>query len=246
VSAEEANQGGDVPRHLAIICDGNGRWARARKLSRRKGHEQGAKRVRLITDTCVDIPGIQQLTFYALSYDNLHKRPRTEVAALFRILRSYLRKELPYIMDGNIRFTTIGEIEEFPKYLQREIDKTVSTSAANTGMGLCLALNYSGRREITNAAREIARSVKDGKLSVNRISVDDVSQRLFTAHMPDVDLLLRSGGDMRVSDFLLWQISYAEIYVTDTLWPDFREPQLDEALEWFAGRHRRFGAVKET
>jgi len=246
VSPEEPNETGALPRHLAVICDGNGRWARAHKLSRRRGHEAGVQSVRAVTEECARIGGIEQVTFYGLSYDNRLKRPKSEVAALYQILRKYLRKELPVLLENNIRFRTIGEIEAFPKYLQREIARAVAASADNTGMVMCLALNYSGRREIARAAREIARSVKQGTISAGKVSVDSVAEHLFTAGMPDVDLLIRTGGDMRVSDFLLWQISYAEIYVTDVYWPDFRESQLHEALRWFAGRHRRFGAVKET
>jgi len=246
VSALRAQDAGDLPRHVAVICDGNGRWARRRGLSRRQGHEAGVEAVRHVTEACSRLGGIEQLTFYALSYDNRVKRPRTEVAALYRILRKYLRSERPTLMRNNIRFRTIGEIEDFPAYLQKEIARTVEVSSANTGMVMCLALNYSSRREITRAARELARLAAKGDLSPGKIAPEHVSEQLFTGGMPDVDLLVRSGGEMRVSDFLLWQISYAEIYVTDVLWPDFHEVTLHAALAWFAERHRRFGAVKES
>jgi len=232
-----------LPRHMAVIMDGNGRWARGRGFPRLKGHETGADSVRAVTTECARLGGIGQITLYALSHDNLRKRPKLEVRGLFRLLDHYLRDELPTILANNIRFATIGEIEEFPASLRKRIAATALASASNSGMVMCLALNYSSRREIAHAAREIARDVRSGRLAPDDVDVDAVAGRLFTAGTPDVDLLVRTGGDMRVSDFLLWQISYAEIYVTKTFWPDFREPQLHEALDWFAGRHRRFGAV---
>ena len=245
MSVEDEKTSEWVPRHLAIIMDGNGRWARDRGLRRMRGHEEGANSIRDVTEECARIGGIRQLTYYALSYDNYHKRPKREIRALFRLFSKYLRDELPTVMEKNIRFTTIGEIEEFPRKLQEQIARTVNQSASNTGMTVCLALNYSARREITHAAREIARLAKGGKLSLNQITVEHLSDHLFAAGAPDVDLLIRTGGDMRVSDFLLWQISYAEIYVSKVYWPDFRKRHLRRALHWFAGRQRRFGAVKE-
>ena len=233
-----------VPRHLAVIMDGNGRWAHAQGLPRVRGHEEGAESGRQVTEECVRIGGIRQLTLYALSYDNLHKRPRDEIRALFRLLGKSLREELHTIMENDIRYTVIGETEGFPKHLQKEIARTIEKSASNTGMVLCLALNYSARREIVRAARELARLVKKGDLSPDDFTERSIEEHLFTAGMGDVDLLIRSGGDMRVSDFLLWQISYAEIYVSDICWPDFRAPQLHEALKWFAGRHRRYRATQ--
>ena len=234
-----------VPRHLAIIMDGNGRWARAHGLPRIRGHEKGAESVRVVTEECARIGGIEQLTLYALSYDNLHKRPRTEIRALFRLLDRYLQNELPTIMKNDIRFRTIGEIEEFPAHLRNRIAGMTETSASNRGMVLCVALNYSARREIARAARQLARLAADGELAPDDVTVDSVERHLFTAGTPDVDLLIRTGGDMRVSDFLLWQISYAEIHVADIYWPDFREDQLRDALKWFSGRQRRFGAIGE-
>ena len=250
-----------VPGHLAIIMDGNGRWARDRGLSRIRGHEKGADSVREITEECARIGGIRQLTLYALSHDNLRRRPQREIRALFRLLDRYLRRELPTILENNIRFQTIGEIEEFPKGLRRRIAITVDESAANTGLVMCLALNYSSRREIARAARLLAREVAEGRLIPDDIDVAAVGDRLYTAAHPaavprigtkaeeaggDVDLLIRTGGNLRVSDFLLWQISYAEIWVIGDYWPDFRVRQLHEALDAFAERKRRFGAVKET
>lgn len=234
-----------VPRHLAVIMDGNGRWAHAQGLPRGRGHKEGAESVRQVAEECVRIGGIRQLTLYALSYDNLHKRPGGEIRALLNLLGKSLRDELHTLMENDIRFTVIGETEEFPKRLRKEIARSIEESAHNTGMVLCLALNYSARREIVRAARELAQLVKKGDLSPDDFTEQSIEEHLFTAGVGDVDLLIRSGGDMRVSDFLLWQISYAEIYVSDVCWPDFRAPQLREALKWFAGRHRRFGAVKE-
>ena len=232
--------------------DGNGRWASARGFSRARGHEEGADSIREITEECARLGGIEQLTLYALSYDNFHKRSKTEIRALLRLFRKYLRDELPTIMKNNIRFRTIGEIEEFPKNLQKQIAVVVDESSTNTGMVMCLALNYSARRELTSAARELAVNLRDGEISPDEIVEAELEKRLFTAGVPDVDLLVRTGGDVRVSDFLLWQISYAEIYVTPTeasaldtiYWPNFRAPELHAALTWFGNRQRRFGAVK--
>ena len=226
--------------------DGNGRWAAQRGLPRIRGHREGAKSVREVTEECVRIGGIEQLTLYALSHDNLSKRPKDEVDALFKLLRKYIREQLPTAMKRNIRLATIGELEALPEALQGEIAEAVRKSSHNTGMTFCLALNYSARREIAHAARELAELARKGELLPEAVTEKTVEKHLFTAGAPDVDLLIRTGGEMRVSDFLLWQISYAEIFVSPVCWPDFRRPELHEALRWFAGRHRRFGAVKET
>ena len=241
MSDDGDNEGLVLPRHLAVIMDGNGRWAKARGLSRARGHEEGADSIREITEECARLGGIEQLTLYALSYDNFHKRPRMEVRALFRLFRKYLRDELPTIMKNNIRVRTIGEIDEFPNSLRKQIAKVVSESSSNTGMVMCLALNYSARRELTHAAREIARAVADGQLSPDDIVSDDIERNLFTAGVPDVDLLIRTGAESRVSNFLLWQIAYSEIYTTDVMWPDFREENLVEAIRVYQQRERRFG-----
>jgi undecaprenyl diphosphate synthase len=244
--ASGSPRGGTLPRHLAVIMDGNGRWARSRGLPRLAGHEKGAESVRAVTTECARLGGITQLTLYALSYDNLHKRPKTEIRGLFRLLDRYLKGELPTIMKNNIRFKAIGETEEFPASLQKRIADTTAASASNTGMAMCLALNYSSRREIARAARALAGRVRDGRLDPERIDEAAIGAELYTADVGDVDLLIRTGGDWRVSDFLLWQISYAEIVVTDTFWPAFREPELHAALDDFAHRQRRFGAVGEA
>lgn len=235
-----------VPRHLAIIMDGNGRWAAQRGLPRLRGHREGAKSIRQVTEECVRIGGIEQLTVYALSCDNLRKRPKSEVDALLKLLRKYIKEQIATVMKKNIRLAVIGELEALPETLQGEIAEAVRKSAHNTGMTFCLALNYSARREITHAAREIAELARKGELLPASVTEKTVEKHLFTAGAPDVDLLIRTGGEMRVSDFLLWQISYAEIFVSPVYWPDFRRDQLHEALRWFAGRQRRFGAVKET
>jgi undecaprenyl diphosphate synthase len=224
--------------------DGNGRWARRRALKRLRGHREGAASGRVITEESARL-GIGQLTLYALSWDNFHKRPEQEVRGLMRLLDRYLRDELPTMMKNNILLRTIGEIEEFPSKLRERIADTAEKTSSNTGMTLCLALNYGGRREIARAARLLAERVLRGELKPEDIDVPAFARSLFTGDAPDVDLLIRTGGDMRVSDFLLWQISYAEIYVTETFWPDFRVEQFHRALDWFAGRHRRFGAVEE-
>jgi len=236
---------GVVPRHVAAIMDGNGRWAQARGLARIEGHDAGAKAAHAITEGCARVEGIERLTLYALSYDNLRKRPRSEISGLFKLLRKYIRKELPTVMDNNIRLAVIGETGELPKYLQREVNAAVKKSSVNSGMMLCVALNYSSRREIAHAAREVARLAAKGELRPRQITQEKLAEHLFTAGVPDVDLLIRTGGERRVSDFLLWQIAYAEIFVTDVFWPDFRAPHLHEALKWYATRQRRFGALED-
>ena len=230
-----------MPRHVAIIMDGNGRWARTRSWERIRGHRAGVRAVREATEECARL-GIQQLTLYAFSAENW-KRPEREVAILMRLLERFLVTERPTIMNNNVRFRTIGRIDRLPEGVRREIAETTRLSATNTGTTLCLALNYGGRVEIADAARQIAEDVKTGRLDPEKVDETEVARRLYQPDMPEPDLLVRTAGEMRVSNFLLWQISYAEIHVTDTLWPDFRIPHLHAAIKDYAGRDRRFGGL---
>lgn len=230
-----------LPRHIAIIMDGNGRWASKRGLARVRGHIEGVKSVREITEECAS-RHIEQLTLYAFSSENW-SRPRFEVAILMRLLRRYLIREIKTIMDNNMRFTVIGRIEGLPEDVQKEIATEIELSKNNTGMVLCLALNYGGRTEIVDAARRLAQKVQEGKLRPEDINEATLTENMYTAGMRDPDLLIRTGGDMRVSNFLLWEISYTELWITPVYWPDFRKEQLEEALRDYAGRERRYGGI---
>ena len=230
-----------LPRHVAIIMDGNGRWAEGRGLERIKGHEAGAANVREIVTHCARL-GIQCLTLYSFSTENWN-RPLEEIAHLMKLYVKYLIKERREIMDNDIRLVQIGRRAGLPEEVLRELDETVVLSKNNQGMRLCLALNYSSRVELVDAVRSIAERVAAGKLTPDQIDEPTISSALYTAELPDPDLLIRTAGEMRVSNFLLWQISYAELYVTDTHWPDFHEEQLNEAFHAYAARDRRFGRV---
>jgi undecaprenyl diphosphate synthase len=231
-----------LPAHIAIIMDGNGRWARKRSLPRAAGHKAGIDVVKDTVETCSRL-GIQALTLYAFSVENW-KRPRTEVDMLWRLLRVYLKRELPDIMRNGIRFTCMGRLEALPEQVRRELDAAIETTAGNTGMRLNVALNYSGRAELVDAINAIVEDARmEGRL--NRLKIDEptIASRLYTAGLPDPDLLIRTSGEMRISNFLLWQIAYAELYVTDTLWPDFRRADLLHAILDYQKRDRRFGGL---
>jgi len=230
-----------LPKHVAIIMDGNGRWARKRGLPRIEGHRRGVDTVRSTIEECCAL-GIGQLTLYCLSVENW-KRPKTELDFLMTLLRKYLIDERTEIMEQNIRFTTIGRRDGLPAKVLREIDENIRVSQDNTGMRLCLAINYGGRTELVDAARALAEQVKQGKLQPDAIDETILGEALYTAGMIDPDLLIRTAGEMRVSNFLLWQISYAELWVTEKCWPDFDRATLHEALREFAGRERRFGGL---
>jgi undecaprenyl diphosphate synthase len=231
-----------LPRHVAIIMDGNGRWAQQRGLPRIEGHSRGVKSVRSTIEECCRL-GIGQLTLYCLSVENW-KRPQAELDFLMALLHKYLLAEREEIMEQNIRFTTIGRREGLPPPVLREIDENVRLSRDNTGMMLALAINYGGRAELVDAFRSLAEQVRQGKLAPDDIDETAVSDALYTAGMPDPDLLIRTAGEMRVSNFLLWQISYAELWVTERCWPDFDAATLHQALREYAGRTRRFGGLK--
>lgn len=230
-----------LPTHVAIIMDGNGRWAKKRMLNRVKGHEKGADTVRMVVRTSRET-GIRFLTLYAFSTENW-QRPKTEVSALMTLLNRFLRSELPEMRQNNIRFAVIGETGRLPDSLRIEIDRTIHQTRDNDGMQLTLALSYGGRSEIVDAARALADSVLSGKMDVSGIDEQSFSEHLYTSAMPDPGLLIRTSGEFRVSNFLLWQIAYSEIYVTDTLWPDFTKDEYIGILKDFQGRERRFGGV---
>ncbi len=232
-----------TPNHIAIIMDGNGRWAKERSLPRVAGHRAGVESVRVITEECAR-QKIQQLTLYAFSTDNW-KRPKIEVSILMKYLRRYLVSERDRIMNNDIILTTIGDIESFPKEVQEELATTKELSAGNSGMTLCLALNYGGRSEIVEAAKQLCKEAVEGKITADEIDQEVFARHLFTSGMPDPDLLIRTAGEMRVSDFLLYQISYTELYVTPKYWPDFREKDLEEAIDAYSKRTRKFGGLND-
>jgi undecaprenyl diphosphate synthase len=232
-----------LPRHVAIIMDGNGRWARQRGLPRIEGHSRGVKSVRATVEECCRL-GIGQLTLYCLSVENW-KRPKPELDFLMALLQKYLVEERAEIMEQNIRFTTIGRREGLPARVLREIDESIRLSQHNSGMILCLAINYGGRAEMVDAVRNIAEAVRKGALDPEEISETTIGDALYTAGMPEPDLLIRTAGEMRVSNFLLWQISYAELWVTEQCWPEFDRESLHAALRDYASRERRFGGLKD-
>lgn len=235
---------GRLPEHIAIIMDGNGRWAGHRSLKRFLGHQQGARSVQLVTETASRI-GLPWLTLYAFSLENNLRRPRSEVNFLMRLLKSYLESNLQRMMDNNVRMKYIGRTHELPPEVQEKMRWAEETTARNTGTTLTLALNYSGRSEMVDAFRGLATEVKQKNLSPDRITEEDIHRHLYTAHMPDPDLLIRTSGEMRISNYLLWQIAYTEIFVTDRLWPDFRGVNLLEAIADYQRRERRYGGLGE-
>jgi undecaprenyl diphosphate synthase len=229
------------PKHIAIIMDGNGRWAQRQGLPRVEGHRRGVASVRRTTEACAQLD-IEQLTLYCLSRENW-KRPPREVDFLMHLLEQYMIEERSTIMEQNIRVSVIGRRDDIPEHVQREMQKTIALSAANTGMRLCLAINYGSRAELVDAVQQIARRVRAGEIDPAAINEDTLSEALYTAGMPDPDLLIRTAGEMRLSNFLLWQISYAEIWVTEHCWPEFREADLHQAIRDYSARDRRFGGL---
>ncbi len=231
----------NLPQHIAIIMDGNGRWAKKRGLPRIEGHRQGAESVRAIVRAAGEL-GIRYLTLYAFSVENWN-RPKDEVDTLMKYLARYLRNEIGELNRNNVRLEAIGQIWRLPEFVQEQLKKSKAALATNNGLTLVLSLSYGGRTEIVDAVREIAGKVREGRLEPAEINERIVADHLYTRHWPDPDLLIRTSGELRVSNFLLWQISYAEFVVTDTLWPEFRKPQLVAALEEYNRRHRRFGGL---
>lgn len=237
------------PRHIAVIMDGNGRWAVQRGLERVRGHQEGAKTVRQVVTECArlrkDRGGPDFLTLYSFSLENW-KRPFEEVSFLMQMYIDYLRQERPTMMEHNIRFRQIGRMENLPDPVLEEVAITLEQTRNNNGLTLVLALNYGSRAEITDAVRLIAQKVHEKKLRPEQIDETTISQHLYTRDMPDPDLLIRTAGEMRISNYLLWQISYAELFVSPVLWPDFGLDDLHAAIRSFASRNRRFGALDRT
>jgi undecaprenyl diphosphate synthase len=229
------------PHHIAVIMDGNGRWAQRRGLPRIEGHRHGVASVRRVTEECARL-GIEQLTLFCLSSENW-KRPRAELDFLMHLLEQYMVEERGTILRQNIRVSMIGRRDGIPEGPLREMDKTVQMSRANTGMRLCLAINYGGRAELVDAVRRIAQRVEVGQIRADEVTEEAISLHLYTAGMRDPDLLIRTAGEMRLSNFLLWQINYAELWVTETCWPEFDEHLLHDAIRDFASRDRRFGGL---
>ncbi len=232
-----------LPQHVAIIMDGNGRWAKKRSISRVRGHRQGAETVRQIVRTSREI-GIQWLTLYSFSEENW-KRPRREIESLMQLLKRFLKSELEEMQENGIRLRSIGRIEKLPEDTRRVLLDVMDQTASNKDMVLTLALSYGGRQEILDAFRKMATQIERGKISADEISEQLISDSLYLAEMPDPELLIRTSGEYRVSNFLLWQIAYTEIYITRTLWPDFSKDEYLEAIRDFQKRERRFGGTKE-
>lgn len=240
---EELAETGGVPTHIAIIMDGNGRWAKRRGNLRSHGHKAGVDSVRDITEACAQI-GIKYLTLYAFSTENWG-RPQTEVNALTALLARSLRKEAENLHKNNIKLETIGQVDRFPERCRRELKEAVELTKDNDRMHLCLALSYSGRWDITEAVKKIALQVKEGVLGPDEIDDQMISAHLSTADIPDPDLIIRTSGEFRISNFLLWQLAYSELYITETYWPDFRRNELYKAIQSFQRRERRFGKVSD-
>ena len=230
-----------LPKHVAIIMDGNGRWAKQRHLPRVEGHRIGAESVRTIIRAAGEV-GIKYLTLYAFSVENWN-RPKDEVDTLMKYLARYLKSEQGELDKNNVQLETIGQLHRLPEFVQKQFYKTQKALSKNNGLTLILALSYGGRTEIVEAVRTIAAKVKQGGLDAGDINEKVIAEHLYTHQWPDPDVLIRTSGEMRVSNFLLWQISYAELVITQTLWPDFRKAQFFQALEEYARRHRRFGGV---
>jgi undecaprenyl diphosphate synthase len=232
------------PKHVAVIMDGNGRWAEQQNLPRIEGHLKGVESVRRVLEGCRDF-GVEVLTLYCLSSENW-KRPAQELEFLMTLLKEYLIAERETLVENNLRLKIIGRRERLPQPVQVEMDRTLEACHKNSGMTLVMAINYGSRTEIVDAITSISRKVLGGEIRPEEISEELVSDNLYTAGLPDPDLLIRTSGEMRISNFLLWQISYAEIWVTPTLWPEFGAPHLAEAIRDFASRSRRFGGLREN
>ncbi|MDZ7772110.1 MAG: isoprenyl transferase [Balneolaceae bacterium] len=238
---EALKESGKVPAHVAIIMDGNGRWAKRRGNLRSFGHKAGVDSVRDITEACAQI-GVKYLTLYAFSTENWG-RPRTEVNALLKLLANSLRKEAENLNRNNIRLNTIGQIDRFPSRCKRELEEAMELTRGNDRLHLCLALSYSGRWDIVEAVKKLAQEVKEGGLEPDQIDDELLSSHLSTADIPDPDLIIRTSGEYRISNFLLWQLAYSELYITETYWPDFRRDELYNAIHSFQERDRRFGKL---
>lgn len=233
----------NLPKHLSIIMDGNGRWAKKQGFMRAIGHENGTKSVKITIETCAKL-GIEFLTLYAFSTENWN-RPKLEVETLMKLLVNSLKKELKTLQDNNIKLNAIGNLEQLPKTAQNELLDVIEATKKNTRMTLTLALSYGSREEIVYAIKNISDKVKNNIISIDSIDDSIINEHLYTQNLPDVDLLIRTSGEHRISNFLLWQIAYAELYFTDVLWPDFKEQDLYEAIISYQKRERRFGKTSE-
>mgnify|MGYP000960608081 CR=1 FL=1 len=231
----------EIPQHIAIIMDGNGRWAKARNLARRDGHRAGAESVEQCLKACGDL-GVKYLTLYAFSSENW-KRPEAEVTALMGLLAQFLKEKTPSLMRNNIRLQVIGHLARLPLKNQKQLQDSIAKTAQNDGLTLIVALSYGSREEIVDAAKRLMEEAKAGTINPADLNTETFSRYLYTAGTPDPDLLIRTSGEFRVSNFLLWQISYAEIVITETLWPDFRHDHLVDAIAEYQRRHRRFGGL---
>ncbi len=238
---EEILARGNLPRHIAIIMDGNGRWATRQGLPRIAGHYAGRAAVHEVVEACASL-GVEYLTLYTFSIENWN-RPRREVVALMNFLRRVLREECDELNRMNVRLGALGRLDDLPGPVRKELDHSIEVLSGNNGLKLFLCLSYGGRAEIVDAVRKIAREVADGKLEPDRIDEESFARYLYTAGIPSPDLLIRTSGEMRLSNFLLWQLAYCEIYVTDVLWPDFKGGHLEEAIIAYQGRDRRFGRI---
>jgi undecaprenyl diphosphate synthase len=233
----------NIPKHIAIIMDGNGRWAKQQGFLRALGHENGSKSVKKIIKECNSL-GIEYLTLYAFSTENWN-RPKLEIDTLMKVLIKSLKKELPTMLEGNIKMNAIGNLEKLPKNAQKELFDVIDKTKANTKMTLTLALSYGSREELVNVVKKISDKVKNNIISIDSIDDSIINEHLYTHNLPDVDLLIRTSGEHRISNFLLWQIAYSELYFTDVLWPDFKEEHLHEAIISYQKRERRFGKTSE-
>ena len=232
-----------VPKHIAIIMDGNGRWAKQRGAFRIFGHQSAITSVRDTTESCAEL-GVDFLTLYAFSTENW-SRPKNEVDALMELLVASIQEEIPTLKKNNIKLAVIGDLESLPVQCQKSLSDGMKETSTNTGMTLVLALSYSGRRDLVGAAKNIARQVLEGNLSIDQITEDTIKASLSTAAIPDPELMIRTSGEMRLSNFLLWELAYAELYITETLWPDFKKEDLYKAVLDFQKRERRFGKTSE-
>jgi len=242
--AKSKGDAGKTPRHVAVIMDGNGRWARRHGLPLREGHREGAKSVRAVVRECARL-GVEQLTLYVFSTENW-RRPRLEVRFLFSLMRKFLVSERQEMMQNNIRLKAIGRLETLPAPARRELEKSIELSRHNTGMILRMALNYGGRQEIVDAARLLVRKAQTKHIRPESVTEKMLAGLLYDDEMTDPDLLIRTGGEKRLSNFLLWRLSYTELYFTGTCWPDFRAAQLRQAFRAYAARERRYGALPRT
>jgi undecaprenyl diphosphate synthase len=242
MSMDELNKS-KLPKHVAVIMDGNGRWAKKQGLMRVRGHEKGTKAVRQTVETCAEA-GVEHLTLYAFSTENW-KRPKLEVDTLMRLLVSSLKKELPTLQKNNISLKAVGALELLPASAQAELNEVIKATSSNNHMDLTLALSYGSREELISVIKRISSQVKEGTIDVESIDAQTINENLYTSFLPDVDLLIRTSGEQRVSNFLLWQIAYAELYFTEVLWPDFRREHLIEAFKNYQDRERRFGKTSE-